>query len=305
MPLPDGKTVVDWLASTRLSLYLFGLLALTAIPGTLAATENWSYYRHPLYQLLLAAFGLHLLFCTLKRYRSLAPSTLMVHAGVLVTLAGAILTATGYVATVNIYEGESTDVVYRWDQHRDVPFGATLKIVKIHRQFYPVPLKIGVLKGEEKHRLVTSSSGEQFDLEGYTVRIEPFDPWEEVVRLTVMKGGTVIGTTDTSDEPPPLPAGLPYRFKLVAFQDAAIKRYWVDLQLLQQGKVVASGVTEVNSPYSWQGLDFFSTSISLDPERRPYAGIQVVRDPGTYVVYTGMFILSLGTIWAWYRRFRP
>ena len=123
------------------------------------------------------------------------------------------------------------------------------------------------------------------------------------MNVTVMKGGQVIGTSDTAGAST-LPPDFPFSFKLVAFQNVAIKRFWVDLEFLENGQVVKNGSTEINAPLKWNGLDFFNTQISLDQENRPYAGIQIVDDPGKYVVYTGMFILSVGTIAAWYRRLK-
>ncbi len=298
---PAGKKAIQWLSSTELSLILFGLLAAAALPGTLLKDQR-GYYHHPLFTLLLVLFGLHLTLCTIRRWRSLAATTLIVHAGVLIVLAGGVLTATGYVATINIYEGESSSNVYRWDLQKDVPFGKEIRVARIHTEFHPTPLQIGVMKGDEKYSLKTLSTGESFRLDNYTVRADRFDPWKETVSLTVTQGNTPLGTADTSGATT-LPSGFPFSFKLVAFKDAVIKRFWVDLELLENGRRVMAGTTEVNRPLNWNGLDFFNTQISLDDEKRPYAGLQIVRDPGKYVVYAGMTILSLGAVAAWYRRF--
>ncbi|HZV82947.1 MAG TPA: ResB-like family cytochrome C biogenesis protein [Geobacteraceae bacterium] len=282
-------------------MILFGLLAAAALPGTLLKNQQ-GYYHHPLFILLLVLFGLHLVFCTIRRWRSLAATTLIVHSGVLIVLAGGVLTATGYVATINIYEGESSRNVFRWDLQKDVPFDKEVRVARIHTEFHPAPLQIGVMKGTEKHSLKTIKTGESFKLDDYTVRADRFDPWKETVYFTVTQGSANIGTADTSGATT-LPSGFPFSFKLVAFKDAVIKRFWVDLELLENGRKVVTGTTEINRPFNWNGLDFFNTQISLDEAKRPYAGLQIVRDPGKYVVYAGMTILSLGAVAAWYRRF--
>ncbi len=298
---PAGNKIIQWLSSTELSLILFGLLATAALPGTLLKNQA-GYYHHPLFMLLLSAFGLHLGLCTIRRWRSLAATTLVVHGGVLVVLAGGVMTATGYVATINIYEGESSGTVYRWDLKKDAPFGREIRVARINTEFYPVPLQIGVMKGDSKHSLQTTKTGESFSLDGYQIRLDRFDPWKEVVFLTASRDGKKIGTADTSGASN-LPADFPYSFKLVAFKDAVIKRFWIDMELLENGRKITSGVTEINKPFNWNGIDFFNTQISLDEAKRPYAGLQIVRDPGKYVVYTGMVILSVGAVAAWYRRF--
>jgi len=300
--LPEGNKVIQWLSSTQLSLILFGLLAAAAIPGTLLKSQR-EYYNHPVFQVLIFAFALHLAICTARRWKTLSRTTLIVHAGVLITLAGAFLTGRGYVATINIYEGESSNSVYRWDLKQDTLFSKEIRVNKINTEFHPVPLQIGIMKGTEKFDLKTVKTGETFVLDGYSVKAEKFDPMREAVTVTVLKDSRVIGSADTLGVSS-LPAGFPFSFKLVAFQDAVIKRFGVDLELLENGHVVASGTTEINHPFNWNGLDFFNTEISLDQDKRPFAGIQIVHDPGKYVVYSGMFILAAGTIAAWYRRFR-
>jgi|SRR6185369_6625660 len=300
--LPEGNKVIQWLSSTQLSLILFGLLAAAAIPGTLLKSQR-EYYNHPVFQVLIFAFALHLAICTARRWKTLSRTTLIVHAGVLITLAGAFLTGRGYVATINIYEGESSNSVYRWDLKQDTPFGHDIRVKKINTEFHPVPLQIGIMKGEEKFDLKTVKTGETFLLDGYSVKAEKFDPMREAVTVTVLKDSRLVGSADTLGVSS-LPADFPFSFKLVAFQDAVIKRFGVDLELLENGHVVTSGVAEINHPFNWNGMDFFNTEISLDQDKRPFAGIQIVHDPGKYVVYSGMFILAAGTIAAWYRRFR-
>jgi len=99
---------------------------------------------------LLGLFGVNLVLCTVVRFKRLSAPVLVLHGGVLLTLAGCILTALGYVATVNIYEGSTVDQVFRWDLNRDVPLGAELKIRKINKLFYPIPVQVGVLKWRKK-----------------------------------------------------------------------------------------------------------------------------------------------------------
>lgn len=300
--LSAGRTFIDWLSSTRLTIILLGLLVAAAIPGTLLQSQR-EYYSHPLFVILLLAFALHLTLCTVTRWRTLSFSTLVVHLGILLTMFGAVMTGTGYVATINIYEGESSKTVYRWDLQKDAPFSHEIRVRKINKLFHPTPLQLGIMKGEQKHDLKTLKTGESFQLEAYSVKADSFDPWKDVVSVTVSKGGQSLGSADTAGGST-LPPDFPFSFKLVAFQDAVIKRFWIDLEFLYNGHVVKSGIAEINAPLHWNGLDFFNTQISLDQDKRPYAGIQIVKDPGKYVVYSGMFILSIGTIAAWYRRLK-
>ena len=293
-------TVAKYLASTELAIALFIVICLAAIPGTL--TESRAIYSSPLFVGLIGLMALNLLCCTLKRWKSLAKSTLIMHLGVLLTLAGCIVTSFGYVATVNIYEGSSVDQVYRWDTGQDVPLGMELAVKRINREFYPVPVRVGVLHGKEKFGLFTLRTGESFNLDDYRVAADTFEPTGCNLKLTVYKQGRVIGTADTSGMNN-LPADFPYAFKLVSYKDPFLKRIWVDLLLSDRDKTLATGTAEVNGPFKWQGLYFYNTLTGKDEDGRPYAGIQIVRDPGRPFVFFGFAVMGLGAIFAFFRRF--
>lgn len=289
------------LCSTEFALALFGALTLLAIPGTFGA-QRWL-YRSPLYVALLALLGASTLACTLRRRRSLAPAVVVVHTGVLVILLGALLGTRGFVATVNVYEGVGVDRFYRADLGRDVPLGFLLTVGKIHRESYPVPVQVGVLKGGEKMALQTLHTSGSFSLDRYRVRVNELDVAEQRLHLTVLDGNRVVGNIDTADDGT-LPPAFPYAFRLVAYKNPVVKRFWADLHLSREGREVAAGDAEVNNPFDWEGLSFFTTQIDSDREGRPYAGIQIVRDPGRPVVFAGMALIAIGTIAAWFRRRR-
>ena len=289
--------------SLRFTLFLIGLLCLAILPGTF--TESRAIYSHPLFLALLAVFGVQLTLCTLSRWRSLGISTLVIHGSIIVTLIGGLVSSFGYVATVNIYDGSSVDKVYRWDKQRDVSLGPTLSVRKINREYYPVPVRIGVRKGQEKLPLFTLSTGQSFRIGDYQVKVGHFDADLDKVRLDVLQNGVNIGFAET-DGVTHLPPSFPYTFTLVAYVNPVLRHFWVDLDLLQNGKVIASGTTAVNHPFQWNGLYFYNTQIDRDTEGRFFAGIQIVRDPGRPIVFTGMTLLAIGSLLAFYRRFyRP
>src|SRR5689334_23028261 len=94
------KKVLRFLASTELAIALFGILCLASIPGTF--TQSKAFYTNPLFKGLLGLLAVNLLCCTLRRWKTMAASTLIIHGGVLLTLTGCEITSFGYVATVNI-----------------------------------------------------------------------------------------------------------------------------------------------------------------------------------------------------------
>ena len=288
-----------FLASTELAVALFITISLFAIPGTFLENRE-IVFKNPLFLALLVLLAINLILCTLRRFRSLPKSVLVLHLGVIITLAGCVLTSFGYVATVNIYEGTTTAQAYRWDRQRDEPLGMDLGIRRIHREYYPIPVKVGVLRGTEKVSLHTLKTGENFTLDGYTVKVDELDLATEVLKLSVLRAGEPLGSCDTSGASV-LPPDFPYQFKLVAFMNPVLKRLWVDLRISGQDRQV-DGVAEVNHPFTWNGLYFYNTQVAADAAGTPYAGIQIVKDPGRPLVFAGFLVTSIGGIMAYGRR---
>jgi hypothetical protein len=236
--------------------------------------------------------------CTLSRLKSLRRSTLVIHLGSIIVLTGSQISTLGFVATVNIYEGSTIDTVFNWDVKQDVPLGYDLRVDKISMSLYPVGIKVGVLKNGQKANLFETRTEDSFLFEEYRIQVLRLDPLTKVLYLSVESlEGKVIGTMSTKGQKN-LPPDFPLDFKLVAFQDPQVKRMWVDLKLLKNGKTIVSGASEVNHPLRWQGMKFFLTQITADDMGRPYAGIQISKDPGVPYVYGGFAVLFLGLLLA-------
>lgn len=289
----------DLITSTSVALALFIVLAVLAVVGTLPGMV-WLYH-HPAFIALLGLLGTSTLCCTIRRGRAIAWPVLVIHGGVLVTLTGAVVSWFGFVATVNLYEGTTVEQAYRWDLERDEPLGFGMTVRKINREFYPVPVKVGILKGSDKVGLQIVKTGDSFDLGTYRVKVDRFEPAKQNLMLVVSEAGNVIGTADTEGATT-LPATFPYQFKLVAFQNPRLKRLWVDIRLNDGPQTLAEGTSEVNAPLHWNELSFFNTQVSTDPAGQLFAGIQIVKDPGRPVVFAGMLITSIGGLLAFARR---
>ncbi len=288
-----------FLASKELAAVLFFLLCLALIPRTFWGAED--IYLSAASNILIALIGLNLAVCTLRRLRTLPKPVLVIHLGAVVVLAGAVISSLGFVATVNVYEGTAVNTVYRWDIKEEMPLGVDLTVRKINMEYYPVPVKVGVLRGKEKFALFVLKTGESFNLEGYDVRADSLDFPSENLKLSVYNGGRFIGSADTAGAND-LPADFPYEFRLVAYKNPSIKRAWLDLALSRGSGVIAEGSTEVNRPFTWGGLNFYNTKISADSYGVPFAGIQISKDPGKPYVFFGFAVLALGSVMYLFRR---
>ncbi len=294
------RKTVDYLASTECAVVLFLGIAAVAIPGTF--TRKSGLYTSPFFLALLGLFALNLVLCTAKRFRTISRPVLILHGGVVLTLVGCIATATGFVATVNVYENIVADRFFRWDREQDADLGFALVVKKINMEFTPTPIRVGVLKDGRKEGLHQLKTGESFELPPYRVTADSLDLQSEVLQLTIYEQGRRIGSCLTSGTSE-LPTGFPYEFKLVAFQNPRLLRQWVDLALLNGNNVIAEGISEVNNPFQWGGLYFYNTQVNRDQAGKSYAGIQIVRDPGRPVVFSGFAVMGLGALLSYKRRF--
>jgi hypothetical protein len=292
--LKEGiKWIYRFLTSKGLAIGLFGAVSLIAIPGTFMEKKN--IYSSPIFITILGLMCLNLLLCTLKRLKTLSMPVLILHGGVILTVIGSVISSFGFVATVNIYEGTSVNKAYRWDIKEDISLLMDLTVKKINIEYYPIPVRVGVLKGEKRAGLFELKTGESFNLEGYTVNADTLELPSENLRLSVFNQGHLIGAADTSGGRD-LPADFPYRFVLVAFKNPHLKRMGVDLKLSRESEIIAEGSSEVNRPFKWQGLYFHHTSTGRDRYGIPFAGIQITKDPGRPYVFLGFSVMGIGAV---------
>jgi hypothetical protein len=290
-----------FLASRELAISLFLLLCLILIPGTFMETKDirlgWPG------SLVLGVMALNLALCTIKRIKSLSKPVIIMHLGTILVLAGGVASSFGFIATVNIYEGTSVNAAYRWDLQKDIPLGIDLAVKKITIEYYPVPIQVGVLRGEEKIHLFELKTGGQFILEPYTVRADYIELPSKNLRLSVIEAGRIIGVVDTEGARE-LPPDFPYDFKLVAYKNPFLKRVRTDLAISKNSKIIAEGTSEVNSPLTWEKLSFYNTNVDLDEHGLRFAGFQITHDPGRPLVYFGFLVSGVGSIFYFARRIR-
>ncbi|MDA8169037.1 MAG: hypothetical protein M0Z59_04970 [Nitrospiraceae bacterium] len=280
---------------------LFLFLCADLIPKTFGKAadvylDRWS-------SLIFGLMALNLMVCTFQKIKGLSKPVLIIHVGVLLTLAGGVISSMGYIATVNVYEGTSVDTAYRWDVKKDMPLGFTLTLKKINMHYYPIPVKVGVLKGKEKAGLFVLNTGESFKIGQYSVRADYMEFPSEDLRLSVFEGDNLVGTADTGGTSN-LPGGFPYGFRLVAYKTPLLNGSGLDLMLSRGPEVLAEGVSEINGPLTWKRLSFYNTQVEQDKYGLRYAGIQITDDPGKPYVFLGFLVMGIGSLVYAVRRLR-
>ncbi len=288
MRLWHNSSLLSKLSSKSLTLFLLAGLVLVLMPATisrsplLVASGRW----------LLGMLAINLLLCTVRHWQRLPLSVITIHAGVLIILSGSALSHAGFIATINIHEGGTSGTAFRWDRESEMPLGFTLKVNKVHQQYYPVGVKVGVLMDGKAERLHQLRTGEAFSASGYRVDVLELDPATPALLVAVTDGKGIRALRTVTKETDLTEPGL--SLQLVAFQTPSSKRSWVDMELLPEHGPPVTGTVEVNRPLCWQGHRLFHTATGVDADGRRFAGIQIVKDPGTPLVYGGFVLLFLG-----------
>jgi cytochrome c biogenesis protein ResB len=77
-----------------------------------------------------------------------------------------------------------------------------------------------------------------------------------------------------------------------------VKDYKSILRVVENGETVLTKTIEVNDPMKYKGYVFYQSS--YDPEGGKYTGLQVTKNPGLVVVYTGFILLCVGIVFIFY-----
>ena len=83
-------------------------------------------------------------------------------------------------------------------------------------------------------------------------------------------------------------------------RDTEAKNYYSRLSVLRGDTALASAEIFVNHPLHYGGYTFYQAN--FDPDNLRYSGIEVVRDPGLWVVYFGLVGMLAGVAHIFYLR---
>ncbi|MCF6156268.1 MAG: hypothetical protein E3K36_13725 [Candidatus Brocadia sp.] len=78
----------------------------------------------------------------------------------------------------------------------------------------------------------------------------------------------------------------------------SIKHFTSKLRIEENGQTVAEKTIRVNDPLKYKGYAIYQSS--YDPEAGNFSGLQIVKDPGIPVVYSGFGALCFGVIFIFY-----
>ncbi len=279
---------------------------------------------------LLLAVGI-VLFRRLLR----VPALLLVHAGCVLILAGAIwgseagcslqktLFGIDIVPTgrMQIYEGYSDNrVILEDNEIRELPFYIKLKDFRIE-YYEPGHIYIQTRQGDAVWEFPVQI-GARFQLGpqfGAVEIIKVFENFRIAIdgdsRTAVDEPGTGINAAlEVRTESPDGRVSIRYVFErsrghiypdapLYMSYERVISDYVSELQVIRNGRIVAEKDIEVNHPLHFGGYHFYQDS--YDAQAAEYTVLMVTPDTGLASVYGGFLMLCIGVFWHFWLRKLP
>ncbi len=327
-----SKKELRW-AIMAAALVLIILLILLSIYGAfLGSRRAQNFFNSPplsVYWLALTAL-LIAAFTAFPRLIRL-PGLLLIHAGCILVLAGAIWGSPAAYkirmhllkidkirsGEMTIVEGETENRVTLEDTGltRQLPFSVRLKDFRV--EYY------------KSEYLLIQTPGDRYKFPVEIGTTFPLDPNSGSITITrIFKNFkiTIEGDTRTAvDDPEPgYNPALEVRFekpdgttttkyvferfpghshpedKFLLIYQKTIRDYISDLEVIKDGKVVAQKSIEVNHPLYFGGYHFYQSSYDADAHK--YTVLSVVSNTGLNLVYAGFLMLVIGVFWHFWLR---
>lgn len=236
----------------------------------------------------------------------------VVHISLLIILLGGILSEFGFVGTLMLPVGESSSNYFNWDYEVDLPLGFTVQLDDFKIVYYPIDLRIGVYDPQTREQLaeITTREGEIVPLprEGLSARVVQFIPFDHTLYLDILRNGELIGAYKTpsnkSQETSENFLDSEMIIRPTGFKDPIDKQYQSTVSILEQGKVIKTGLIEVNQPLVHRGVAIYQTAYNQDEFGFWYSGFQLSKDPGEPLVWGGSILLIVGLCCAFSIRHR-
>lgn len=308
--IPQGLTPSEYIQRYGRQIYrLFFLLGFTDI------------YHSFWFILLLFLLAANLLLCSLNRIKMRKGVGLIIaHLSILLILSGAIISAVGAErGLMPIYEGQARDSFIMDNQ-------------KVKNLDFKIYLEDFILEwyGANRHQVTVSindpslekvfeiKEGLDYPVEGssYSFRVlryipdfyldinkevktrsnEPNNPalWVRITNGRVNEDRWIFSNFPDFSEGKDKNIELAYKWQ------GNIKDFKSKLKVIEGDKTVLAKVIEVNHPLKYKGYTFYQST--YNPKELNWTGIEVVKDPGVPLVYTGFALLNIGVIIIFYAK---
>jgi len=317
---------MKFLRSVKFTIILLVLIVIASIAGSLLEqrTANKLVYHSFWFLGLIASLSLNIILCTVHRLKPLRFKRLgflLTHLGVIVIIIGALFGAlTGESGFIRIFEGDKTNIYFDdSSKPHALPFSIQLEDFIIERyegntgiillekkstgesKRYALELDKEIVSFEPnlKFKVLKYIPDFQINLETKEVVTKSENPDNPAIELEINDNGDVSRKwlfakfhdfhhdSDQSD------------ISFTYFQQTGyVKDYKSILTVIENDQQILTKTIEVNDPLQYKGYAFYQSS--YDEKKLSWSGLQVVKDPGLWIVYLGFILLVLGVIFIFY-----
>ncbi len=320
----ETERLTKALASPRLAIILLMGLSALSTAGTLLPT-TWRKdvpnplleaarffgladpFHHPLFISLVCLLCLNIAFCTTRRFTlrrqgaesSPSPRRRLlpwldggVHLSILVILAGGVIKGTmGFVATQYFFIGVPANTAYEWRTEKEIVLDFAVMPLEKIEEYYPLQARVGVRDAAsgDKVALLEIWEGREEEVPGGAARVKVLglDREAGVIRLEAAEGGERADLEAEIREGGRTSFSFGrYTYTLVAYRQE-IKTVRTRLVIMEGERVVKEEWIVPNGSVGYRGTNLYQTAWGGDEENNPFVGIQLSRDPGAPVFWTG------------------
>ncbi|MBI5419441.1 MAG: right-handed parallel beta-helix repeat-containing protein [Deltaproteobacteria bacterium] len=301
--------MIRFLASTKLTVALCLILAGAGIAGSLLYKGNTAFekqgpfniFRSPVFLVPAGMLVFSILVCAGKRLVSLPlsrPRTWTfagLHLGLVLLAAGMILDGLfGFVGTKYYYVGVPESSYFNWREKREKSFPFKVEVAGMETRYHPLNLQIGVKDATgNKVGLYTVREGVPFAAgkTGIVATPRRFDIETKTLLLDAGLGGQRMSGIQATAEIPARIEG--YAITPVAYANPEPAEYVARVRFRSPGGAVAQEEIRINHPVLFSGVYFCLVDVSADKYGNPYAGLQMTREPGEKLFWTGALLFGL------------
>ncbi len=221
----------------------------------------------------------------------------IVHLGVLIVLIGGLVTAIfGYRGYMNLAEGTSSNLVSFFSGPKIVELPFYVKCNKFKIDFYPSGMPKAYISDlsiiEDGKEVLRKSIEVNHPLKyrGIYFYQASYGQGEAFLRIVSPKGEEIVGVAFGQ----PVKLGENTYLRIVSLDGNTMS---IGIEFIQNGKV-QEGVIKPFILYKVPGTDKSFAMVDFKPVF--YTGLQVSKDPGTWIVWVGSIILIAGLIVAFF-----
>lgn len=200
----------------------------------------------------------------------------------------------GFVGTQNVHVGQGTLSFRNWSAGVQAPLPFELRVEDLRIDHYPILLEVAVAGPGAPPAEVRVREGSRIPVAGtpYAVLLGRFDAASGDLTWLVDGPQGRQGPFSKATA-----AASPVRVAPLAFKDPDVRRAEAVVSLRgADGEPVVRQAVSVNAPLVHGGLRIYLTAWGDDDYGFPYAGFQIVRDPGQPLLWAGALALSLGIL---------